>query len=835
MKPRATTPSLWLFPAVLLFLSTTGTTAAEPAPSGEVRKAEAAAAPTGPGKLPGDVAVEALRIREVPGSDEIILEGAATVRSGRSRIQADRITYRGGRWIEAEGNVLVVWAGNRISGTRMEYDLTEEHGTLENAIGQVEPEFFFVAKTAEKIGQDLVVLKTAIVTTCTQPVPYWSLAVSTARIRIDGYAHLWNLRLRTRRAPVFYLPYLIWPVKKGRAAGLLLPSLGTSQDRGKLLSLPLYLPLGPSVDLTLTAERYTLAGLGWGADLGFVPNRQGSGRFTASYIQDQVSRSQGEPTQRYRATYTETQQFENGFRMVADINQVSDFRYFTDYERDLRLVSTPTILARVEFSRNGSWTSVNVRELRREQLKQPQSFYVEGQASPTPIESSFVQETLPEIDWRGRSHRLGKTPFYLSFESSAAWIRQSDLQFRTPSYCPVTQEIGDCPYPDTDQTVRHTYAFPLVSDYYRADMFPTISAPVSPFPWLDITPSVNTRYTFYSQSQATRSQEVQVAGQPTTAVVQKIDDRALGRFVSGATVEIVGPRFFRIFERPDNPFSSRYKHVIEPRIVYVYQQAFDRNEEIIQYDGVDSSRGATNQLTYGVRTRLFAARPRAKPAEPAGGGEAVLLPEGTSGAVKKAEPAPQGAAAPADGPPAPPPPVEPVEIASLDVSQSRSFGRDLSTGINSVGVSESSRFSSIDTVGRFNPKPNTSLDLRTSYDILLRQFSSVSVSGNLRGQTARTGFSLVRTAGSSGASNQTQLRMATGVTLFGRKLKLDVDGSYNAQLRRFPDQRWRVEYYTQCCGFLMEWFQRDFVANSRGEFRFTLDLRGIGKLMDLHQ
>ena len=644
MKPRATTLFPRLLPVVLLVYLTTASMAAEPAPPRRTPATEASPAPGGPGKLPGDVAVEALRIREVPGSDEYVLEGAATIRSGHSRIEADRITYRSGRWIEAEGNVLIVWAGNRISGSRMEYDLKEEHGTIQDAIGQVEPEFFFVAKTAEKIGQDLVVLKTAIVTTCTQPVPYWSLAVSTARIRIDGYAHLWNLRLRTGRAPVFYLPYLIWPVKKDRAAGLLLPSLGTSQDRGKLFSVPLYLPLGPSVDLTLTAERYSLAGLGWGADLGFVPNRKGSGRFTGFYIQDQVSSDQGEPAQRYRATYTETQQFENGFRMVADINQVSDFRYFTDYERDLKLVSTPTILARVEFSRNGSWTSVNVRELRREQLRQPQPFYVEGQASPSQVETSAVQETLPEIEWRGRSHRLGKTPFYLSFESSAAWIRQSDLQFRTPSYCPVTLEFGDCPYPDSDQTVRHTYAFPLVSDYYRADMFPTISAPVSPFPWLDITPSVNTRTTFYSQSQSTRSRDVEVAGQTTTTAVQEIDDRSLGRFVSGATVEIVGPKIFRIFERPDNPFSSRYKHVIEPRIEYVYQQSFDRNDEIIPYDNVDSSRGATNQLTYGVRTRLFAARPRAKPAEPAGGGEAVLLPEGTSGEVKKAEPAPPGTA-----------------------------------------------------------------------------------------------------------------------------------------------------------------------------------------------
>ena len=44
----------------------------------------------------------------------------------------------------------------------------------------------------------------------------------------------------------------------------------------------------------------------------------------------------------------------------------------------------------------------------------------EVRAPPT----GLVQQTLPEIELRGRSRRLGKTPFYLSFESSIASIQQ---------------------------------------------------------------------------------------------------------------------------------------------------------------------------------------------------------------------------------------------------------------------------------------------------------------------------------------------------------------------------------------------------------------------------
>ena len=106
--------------------------------------------------------------------------------------------------------------------------------------------------------------------------------------------------------------------------------------------------------------------------------------------------------------------------MVADVNVVSDFDYFSDFARELNLVSSPTILARVEFSRNGPSTSMNVRELRREQL------FSDG--------SELVQQTLPEVEWRGRSRRLGKTPLYLAYESSVASVQRMTISMRVSPF-----------------------------------------------------------------------------------------------------------------------------------------------------------------------------------------------------------------------------------------------------------------------------------------------------------------------------------------------------------------------------------------------------------------
>jgi len=282
--------------------------------------------------LPPGVSLSAQTIRTDEKSGAIVAEGAVTIESSMGRFQADRMTVRDRRIVEAEGNVLVVWGENRISGTRMLYDLGVKddpdpekriaRGTIENAVGQVEPEFYFVARKVETIGRDRVIVYDASVTTCTQPVPHWSFAVSKAKIRLNGYAHLFNLRPKIKKVPFFYLPWLAWPVKRDRAPGLLFPEFGTTNNRGEVASIPVFVPIGASADVTFVGDYYTIAGWGGGVKLRAIPNAQGYAELQGSVIDDQVSGDF-----RYRAVAKQTQSFLNGFRMVTDIDVVSDFDY----------------------------------------------------------------------------------------------------------------------------------------------------------------------------------------------------------------------------------------------------------------------------------------------------------------------------------------------------------------------------------------------------------------------------------------------------------------------------------------------------------------------------
>lgn len=738
-----------------------------------------------------------------PGNYEF--DGAVTITWRGSRIQADRMTLVDSRYVEATGNVLILWQGNRISGTHMTYDLSTGRGVIEDAIGTVQNDYLFWAARAEKVGERTVHLERATVTTCTQPVPYWSFSVSSATITIDEYAWMWNVRLRARRMPIVYMPLLVWPVKEDRAMGLLMPEFQSTQNRGEAVSQELFIPLGRSADVTVLGKYFTEAGFGGGGELRFVPNQRGSARLQGFYINDQVA-GRG----RYSATYQQTQQFLNGFRMVADVNLVSDFDYFSDFERELNLVSSPTILARLEFSRNAGWTSMNVRELRREQL------FSDG--------TSLVQQTLPEIEWRGRSRRLGRSPFYLSFESSLASIQQRGVQ----------------------------QGQPIDADYMRGDLFPTLTLPFSPAPWLDLTPRVAYRVTHYTQSQLLTS----VAGQTTQ---RDVLDASLTRSLFGGGLDLVGPKFYRIFERESGETTKRFKHAIEPRLSYGYQEANDETDRILLYDEVDRFSGAGAQASYGITQRLFAQRPRAESAAPLGTGQTIVMPDGRVSVVpEEATPAAGSTTELSTSDAASPPPLEPLEIASFEVRQSRSFDRDVSLAdLDGDGINESaSRAGPLELIGRYNPSRSTSLDVRGTYDILYDAMRDVSLSGTFSRQLAQMRFTLVHRNGlgvmqigtqpdGSGGTlplfgpreDDTQLRLTTQFTFFRGKVKLLFDGLYDADplpgQEHIPDKRWRVQYRTQCCEILVERLARNYsTASDRRDFYFRVDLTGIGKLLD---
>jgi lipopolysaccharide assembly outer membrane protein LptD (OstA) len=826
---------------------------AAPAPAGVLFAQESAPAPPASERkqltVPGD-GEKTLELTagagSVFGKDELLLEGYVDIRYGDLRLQADHVRYvTATKDCFAEGNVILDSGQTRLTAEKVEYNLGTELGAFYKARGYAEPSFYFEAAEVRKIDKERYVIVDATFTTCTQPVPYWSFKVSRGTIHLDNYAYLHNVSFKAEHVPIFYSPYLVWPIKEDRATGLLFPEFGYSRTRGFVFSNAFYWAIRRNMDATFYLDYYAKAGLGEGLEYRYVPNAGGKGQFTGAYIHDQVV-----DENRYSFNLNHRQDLPSDFRLVASLNAVSDFDYYLDFQRDLRASTTPVILSFIYLSRNWENYNFNVRAERRKQL-----FNVTEQLFPVPPQttSTFVtvEEPLtnliePSVELRGSRRKLGQSPAYFAFEASLDNFEKAATLFTT--------------------------------NYQRFDLFPTFSAPIKMAPWLDINPSVGFRGTAYSKKLgaiisedangngiADTGEDTGLDGIPGTGdegedngVLDRqqevLEDNFFRKIVQGS-VEVIGPKFSRVFLTPDNQFSPAFKHTFEPRIFYLYQSKVDSPEEIIRYDEKDVLSGNLNTVTYSLTTRLFAKRPGATPGSPLAAGTQMFSASAHPPPPVSAEghdlPAPASNQGPAK------PDLSTVEIASFSVAQSYSFLGALSSRtrpIDAGGVivqgsciladggpqesagCQTSHFSAVDATARFNPTLFTSLDARAIYDILDQDIRSGNITAHYRNpEWGFLDFSwFFQKPAETFSVKSSQLTLQAQTAILNRRLLLGFQGHYDLVAGALQDQRYTFGYNTQCCGFTFELLDRNYVGVSQQEFRVMVNLKGIGNVLDLN-
>ena len=219
----------------------------------------------------------------------------------------------------------------RLAGDTLRFDLEAKTGTLDNATAYVNPDYYFHGKEIAKIGDDVYTVTDGVFTSCSGDAPPWSFRVSSARIEVEGYAHVRNATLRVKKLPVFYLPYVLWPVKADRSAGLLIPNLGYNRTRGSYIGFAYFQPLGRSYDTTLFADLYGREYYGIGDEFRYRPSEDTRGAFKGYVIRDPLR-----DEDRWKVSFDhESRDLFGSMRGVVSFRDYSDFEFFRDFERGL--------------------------------------------------------------------------------------------------------------------------------------------------------------------------------------------------------------------------------------------------------------------------------------------------------------------------------------------------------------------------------------------------------------------------------------------------------------------------------------------------------------------
>jgi LPS-assembly protein len=442
--------------------------------------------------------------------------------------------------IEGEGNVYFEQGKQYVYGSRFRMNLQTKTGTFYVVTGKAEPGFSFEAREVDKLGEDKYRIKHGFVTACEGEVPKWSFSVSDALLLVNQHANLKHTFFRIKRIPIFFSPYLVVPTDETkRQSGFLIPSTGNSTTRGRSVSDAFYLTLGRSADLLASAEYFSLRGMAGGLEFRARPSKRSSIFAEGFFAIDRLG--QGGQSARVIAD----NQFENGFRAVANVDVVSSQVFRQVYGDTFATIVRPDEVSSGFLTRNFSTDSFNVFGERRLTLfpRKP-----------------VVTRTFPSFNLFGHNRQLKDWPVYFSYDTAMDALSRTDAQLSTP---PVVQ---------------------------RFDFYPRVTLALKKFAGVSFTPSVGLRETFYSD----RFEPESPAG---------IAPRNLVRSALDFQGQLSGPALQKIFDFGGN----RYKHVIEPEVTYRYINGIDELNQTIRFDERDIM-SDTNEVEYSIVNRFFSQR-----------------------------------------------------------------------------------------------------------------------------------------------------------------------------------------------------------------------------------
>jgi lipopolysaccharide assembly outer membrane protein LptD (OstA) len=731
-----------------------------------------AAAQTVPGWNTKQFSLERIDADRVRLMREVEIEGEPNTPNAGQKFFADdlQMNTRTGELI-AEGNVVFQTPTARISADSVVFNTKNGMGTFNNAMGiaalgergqrnlsmfgGLEPDVYFYGEKIEKLGTDKYRITKGWFTTCVQPTPRWEIVSSSATIRLDHYAALRNAVIQVKDVPVFYLPMLYYPIQKDdRATGVLMPMYGSSLAQGSTISNAFFWAIDRSQDATFFHDWMFSRGNGVGAEYRYLFGPQAQGDFRYYWLDEKETEINGtaRPARQSKTVRGGlTQNLPFGLSARARVDYFTNVTVQQTYNHDFYNASNSN--RSYQGGVSGSWRnlSVNGQFMRNETFADASSSTVSGQA--------------PGFNGSLSGVRVGSLPLFTTVNAEAARLLY------------ITNYGGTT----TDYSLN------------RVDVTPSIRAPLSTLPYLQVNATASYRSTYYSESLA-EDKKTQIA-EPVT------------RSYGDMRLDVIGPVFSRVFN-PGNAIADRLKHIIEPSYTVQRRTEIPNQDRIPTATGYDIIVGGVTQMTYGVTNRVMVRKDKA--GEPQSGAPRELLS------------------------------VQLRQSYYTDAAASR-YDTSYSYGYNNRPPNA---FSPISMTARATPIMPMAIDYRLEYDPNATstdpKMLGMSLNGVLRmpdlnvsGGWSRQAYATRTSTGSvTNASNllQTMADFRLKQSRFGGSVTFNYDVTRATLL----NQRYSAFYNAQCCGVGVEFQSFHYPDNSSfilphdRRFNMSFTLAGVG-------
>ena len=224
---------------------------------------------------------------EMLGS-QISLQGDITVSQGNQQLKADSAALdRNTNQLVLTDNVTVRQPQLLIRADSANVNTETREGAFENArFVKHDSRTRGSATRIERNSPTTLVLEQGSLTQCAPNDETWRLQAN--RIHLDteeGWGRARNAQLRIKNVPVFYTPYLSFPIDDRRKTGFLWPTFTRSSRSGAEISLPYYINIAPNYDATIAPRFIEKRGTMLETELRHL-NRYGEWLLSGAYLQD---------------------------------------------------------------------------------------------------------------------------------------------------------------------------------------------------------------------------------------------------------------------------------------------------------------------------------------------------------------------------------------------------------------------------------------------------------------------------------------------------------------------------------------------------------------------
>lgn len=292
------------------------------------------------------------------------LQGGVQLEQGARRVGADSATYDvATRRVVLTGDIEVQEPGLLLRGDAANVDLLTGDANVDAArFVLYEGGYRGSAKSLSR-SNGVLAADQAAFTHCPPGNDSWQLVAGHIEIPEDSaFGVARNARLEIHDIPVFWTPYLEFPVTDQRQSGFLFPSLSVGPENGLDLATPYYLNLAPNYDATITPRLMTERGLAVEAEVrqltshmrntvggAFLPNddnydgKRSYGEFRDLVKAGRISPGVFHAEDRWLAQVEHHGSWLPGITTDVDFTGVSDRDYLRDLGTDLSAHNQPEL------------------------------------------------------------------------------------------------------------------------------------------------------------------------------------------------------------------------------------------------------------------------------------------------------------------------------------------------------------------------------------------------------------------------------------------------------------------------------------------------------------